>query len=122
MARKSDWLPGQHNIQRSQEPGRNSDNMGFGVAQPGRTPMEDTISGVLVIGGAVALLIVGAVMGVLTIPSALIFMLAVAAIFVALAIWLFIRAHRRQSWRRKYAQRTGQPLVRAWERSPDHWG
>jgi len=84
--------------------------------------MEDTISGIMVLLGAAAVIIVGALMGMTTIVSALVFFLGVAGVFVALAIWLFVRAYRRQSWRRKYSQRTGQPQIRAWERSPDHWG
>lgn len=81
--------------------------------------MEDTVSGVVLLAMAAVVLGLGAAMGMATIPSATVFFVAVAVLFMAVATWLFVRAYRRQAWRRRDAERTGRPLVRAWERTPD---
>jgi hypothetical protein len=117
MTRRSTWLPGQPRD--DLEPGRAWDQSGTGTYPSLRTPLEYAVAGGMLAAGAAATLIVGFVMGMSQIPSALVFFVVIALVFLAPAVWLVVLACRRQAWRRRYARRRGMAVLKPWQRTPE---
>lgn len=117
MAR-STWLPGRN---QRREPGRDHDGSGFGISGPGQTPLEDLLTGAVFCAVALGGIAVGFVSGVGSNLGAVAIMLGAGTIFLAGGVYMIVRGEKRRRWRLREARRTGQPFVRAWQRTPSPW-
>jgi len=112
MARKSDWLPGQS----QQEPGADRDRLSFGYIGPGVTPLQDIITGVLlVLGAAIVALVACVLMPSLNLGASIV---AGSAILILLcgAGYTLQRGGRKWAWRKSHTSETGGRYLRPWER------